>query len=80
MIVTAAHCFCDKLYDVSDPKHSTYTVTPECTREDKADCVRSPKPGHYFIRIGIIDNKAPLKFVLGKRNDEVQYYQNHSLK
>ena len=63
IVVTAAHCFCGLTWDENNPddKLNMYRGRGDGCGEDGGDeCIRIPKPGHFFVRIGVIDNNSPL--------------------
>ena len=60
LVVTAAHCFCDLLWEDCDSP-GAYDVT---NYQDRNECIRSPKPGHHIVRIGLINNKQNFNLVV----------------
>ena len=70
-MVTAAHCFCALNWDRFHPKaQSNHYLAPECDSESNSDCRRKPKPGHWFVRIGLINNQEKLNLKKARKQQD----------
>lgn len=75
-MVTAAHCFCGLNWDNHHPKAaSNHYVAPTCDSESNTDCRRKPKPGHWFVRIGLINNQEKLNLKKATKQHDAAFYE-----
>ena len=51
--------------------HYIATNAEECRKNNGPECLRQPKSGHFFIRVGSIDNTANLNLKVAEKTGEV---------
>ena len=51
--------------------HYIATNAEECRKNNGPECLRQPKSGHFFIRVGSIDNTANLNLKVAEKNGQV---------
>lgn len=59
------------LSNVLKNNHYIATNADECRKNNGPECLRQPKSGHFFIRVGSIDNTANLNLKVAEKTGEV---------